>query len=243
MSSAWEPVRKVRTHEQVLAQIEKKILDGSLRPGEKLPSERDLVAALGVSRTSVREALRALEAMGIVEAKTGSGREAGSVVTSQSTQALTNLLRLHVALTGISLADLVDTRVQLERGAVAGAAERASTADIANLQALLDEMRSPAIEYQTFNSLDTEFHVGIALISGNKLTTNLMQALRATVEHEMTAVFERLPEWRPVADALVNEHEAILRAIQKGAGDVAADLVTDHIRNFYRDRILNGGTS
>lgn len=238
MSDAWEPVRKVRTHEQVLAQIEQKILDGTLRPGEKLPSERDLVVALGVSRTSVREALRALEAMGIIESKVGSGRDAGSVVTGQSTAALTNLLRLHLALAQISLADLVETRIQLERGAARGAAAAHTAADIAGLQTLLDEMRSPELEYPQFNALDTEFHVGIARISGNALTANLMQALRAVVEHEMTAVFERLPEWRTVADALVNEHEAILRAIEKGAGETAADLVADHIRGFYTDRIL-----
>jgi DNA-binding FadR family transcriptional regulator len=237
----WEPVRKVRTHEQVLAQIERKILDGSLRPGEKLPSERDLVTALGVSRTSVREALRALEAMGIIAAKVGSGRDSGSVVTGRSTDALTTLLRLHLALAQISLADLVDTRIQLERGAARGAAAAAAPTDIAGLQTLIEEMRSPDLDYPRFNTLDTEFHVGVARVSGNALAANLMQALRAAVESEMTAAFERLPEWRTAADALVNEHEAILRAIEKGAGDAAADLVTDHIRGFYRDRIRNPG--
>src|SRR5258708_273861 len=111
----WEPVRRVRAPEQGLAQIEQKILDGRPRPGQKLPSERELVTVLGVSRTSIREALRALEAMGVIEARTGSGRDAGSVIAGQSTAAITNLLRLHIALAQISLADLVETRVQLER--------------------------------------------------------------------------------------------------------------------------------
>lgn len=239
MSDAWEPVQRVRTHEQVLAQIEQKILDGTLRPGDKLPSERDLVTALGVSRTSVREALRALEAMGVIEARVGSGPDAGSVVTGQSTTALTTLLRLHLALARISMADLVETRVHLERGAARGAAATHQPADIAALQALLAEMRRPDLEYQQFTALDTEFHVGIARLSGNALTANLLQALRAAVAPEMTAAFERLPEWRPVADALVAEHEAILRAIEKGAGETAADLVTDHIRGFYQTRIVS----
>jgi DNA-binding FadR family transcriptional regulator len=239
MSDAWEPVRRVRTHEQVLARIEQKILDGTLRPGAKLPSERNLVAALGVSRTSVREALRALEAMGIIESKVGSGPDAGSVVTGQSTAALANLLRLHLALAQISRTDLVETRLQLERGAARGAAAAHKPADIAALQELLVEMRDPDVEYQRFTALDTEFHVGIARMSGNALTANLTQALCGAVEHEMTAAFERLPEWHPVADALVTEHEAILRAIEKGAGDTAADLVTDHIRGFHQTRIIS----
>jgi GntR family transcriptional regulator, transcriptional repressor for pyruvate dehydrogenase complex len=237
--AAWEPVRRVRTHEQVLAQIEQKILDGSLRAGEKLPSERELVTALGVSRTSVREALRALEAMGIIEARTGSGRDAGSVVTGRSTAALTNLLRLHLALAQISLADLVETRVQLERNAARGAASTRTPQDIERLSGLIEGMRSTDQEYQQFNALDTEFHVSIARISGNALATDLMQALRGAVESEMAAAFARLPEWRTVADTLVTEHESILRAIDKGDGDAAAELVADHITCFYQDRILN----
>lgn len=237
---AWEPVRRVRTHEQVLAQIEQKILDGTIRAGEKLPSERDLMAALGVSRTSVREALRALEAMGIIESRVGSGRDSGSVVTGQSTTALTNLLRLHLALTQTSLADLVETRVALERTAARGAASAHTDADLERLTGLLAAMRSTELEYPQFNALDTEFHVSIARISGNALSANLMQALRGAVESEMTAVFTRLPEWRTVADALTNEHEGILRAIEKGDGDAAAELVTCHIERFYTDQILNG---
>jgi DNA-binding FadR family transcriptional regulator len=235
---AWEPVRRVRTHEQVLAQIEQKILDRTLRAGEKLPSERELVTALGVSRTSVREALRALEAMGIIEAATGSGRDAGSIVTGRSTPALTNLLRLHLALAQISLADLVETRVQLERNAARSAASTRTAEDIQRLSALLTDMRASGQEYQRFNALDTEFHISIARISGNALATDLMQALRGAVESEMAATFARLPDWRAVADALVTEHEGILRAIEKQDGDTAADLVAEHITRFYQDRLL-----
>lgn len=235
----WEPVRRVRTHEQVLAQIQQKILDGSLRAGQRLPSERELVSALGVSRTSVREALRALEAMGIIEARTGSGQDAGSVVTDKSTPAMTNLLRLHIALAKISLADLVETRVQLERNAARGAASVRTPEDVSRLAALIEAMRSTDSDYPDFNALDTEFHVTIARISGNALAGDLMQALRGAVEHEMAAAFARFEDWRAVANSLVDEHEAILRAIEKGDSDAAADLVAEHITGFYRDRILN----
>ena len=79
-NDAWQPVRRLRTHEHVLAQIAERILDGRLQVGDRLPSERELVGALGVSRGSVREALRILESMGIVEANVGSGRDAGMEV-------------------------------------------------------------------------------------------------------------------------------------------------------------------
>src|SRR5699024_7347132 len=90
----WQPVRKLRTHEHVLGQIAERILDGRLSVGDRLPSERELVSALEVSRTSVREALRILESMGIVEANVGSGRDAGSMICGQPTEALSNMLRL-----------------------------------------------------------------------------------------------------------------------------------------------------
>lgn len=237
--AAWEPVRRVRTHEQVLAQIEQKILDGTLRAGEKLPSERELVTALGVSRTSVREALRALEAMGVIEARTGSGHSAGAVITGKSTPALTNLLRLHLALARISLADLVEIRVQLERNAALGAAAARTPENIRQLAELITAMRSADSGYQEFNALDTEFHVSIARISGNALATDLMQALRGAVESEMAAAFARFDDWRAVAGSLVDEHEAILRAIEKGDGEAAAGLVDRHITSFYRDRVMS----
>ncbi|GAA1204006.1 FadR/GntR family transcriptional regulator [Prauserella alba] len=238
--AAWEPVRRVRTHEQVLTQIQQKILDGTLRAGERLPSERELVSMLGVSRTSVREALRALEAMGIVESRTGSGQDAGSVITATSTPAMTNLLRLHIALARISLSDLVDTRVELERSAARGAASVRTDDDLRHLAELLAQMRSTDSDPHEFNALDTEFHVLIARISGNALAVDLMQALRGAVEHEMAETFAQLGDWRAAADGLIDEHEAIYRAIEKGSGELAANLVADHITTFYRDRIAGG---
>ncbi|MGY4098813.1 FadR/GntR family transcriptional regulator [Nocardia sp. R16R-3T] len=237
--AGWEPVRRVRTHEQVLDQIQQKIFDGTLRAGEKLPSERELVMMLGVSRTSVREALRALEVMGIIESRTGSGQSAGSIVTDKSTPALTNLLRLHLALANIKLADLVETRVQLERSAASAAAAVRTEEDIDRLSRLVESMRTANSGYPEFNELDTEFHVTIARVSGNALAADLMQVLRGAVEREMAEAFAKFDDWRAVANALVDEHEAILRAIKRGDSEAAADLVAAHIIGFYQDRIAN----
>lgn len=99
-------------------------------------------------------------------------------------------------------------------------------------------MRSADLEYRQFNALDTEFHLSIARISGNALAADLMRALRGAVESRMADVFARLPDWRAVAAALVNEHEAVLRAIEKGNGDMAAALVAEHIRRFCQDQVL-----
>lgn len=236
-ASSWERVRPVRTHEQVLAQIQTKILGGELRAGEKLPSERELVEALGVSRTSVREALRILEALGIIDAHTGSGRDAGSVVTGRSTAALGNLLRLHMAVTQIDLADLVEIRCQLEQNAAASAATHATGEEIAHLRELIESMRTENLEEEQFNELDTEFHVNIARSSRNTLAADLMQALREAVKSEMTAAFDRLPDWQLVTSSLIAEHEHIIDAIENGDADRASSLVYEHITGFYNDQL------
>lgn len=235
--SGWAPVRRVRTHEQVVAQIQDKILDGELRVGAKLPSERDLVEALGVSRSSVREALRALEAMGIIDAQGGSGRDAGSVISGRSTEALGTLLRLHVALAGIELGDLIDVRVQLERHAAQGAAVHRVPADVARLRALVESMQPSRVSSAEFNELDTEFHVSIARSSGNALAATLMQALRDAVKSEMVRAFTSIGDWRSVGERLVAEHAGIVDAIEAGRAAEAADLVEAHITTFYRDQV------
>lgn len=229
----WAPVRRIRTHEQVVAQIEAKILEGELRVGAKLPSERDLVEALGVSRSSVREALRALEAMGIIDAQGGSGRDSGSIISGRSTEALGNLLRLHVVLAGIHLDDLVDVRVQLERHAVVGASVHRSEEELAGLRRLVESMQPGRVSSVEWGELDTEFHVSIARASGNGLVVTLMQALRDAVKVEMVRAFTAIEDWRSVGERLVAEHAGIVDAIEAGRGAEGADLVEAHIRTFY----------
>jgi len=230
---AWQAVRRVRTHEHVLAQIAERILDGRLNIGDRLPSERDLVAALGVSRSSVREALRILEAMGIVEAHVGSGRDSGSRVSGRPTEALSNLLRLHMALSHFQLADLVEVRIQLERSAAARASAEAHPDDISRLNALIDQMLQPDIEHGTFHELDGEFHVTIARASHNALAADLMQALRDAVRAHMEVAFSRVDDWDGMVKTLSDEHRQIAAAIADGDGDLAAELVSNHIAQFY----------
>jgi GntR family transcriptional regulator, transcriptional repressor for pyruvate dehydrogenase complex len=240
--AAWQPVRRVRTHEQVLAQIERKILDGELRVGERLPSERELAEALGVSRASIREALRALEVMGIIESHIGSGPESGSFVSGRSNEALGNLLRLHMALSQISLADLVDIRSQLEQVNARRAAARRTEDDLRHMEALIHSMRAASLRYEEFNELDTEFHVTVARASKNALATDLMQALRDAVKHKMTAVFADLADWRAEAGKLIAEHEKIVHALRQHDPEAAAAAIGEHIEGFYRDQFPGEGS-
>lgn len=228
-----------RTHRRVLAVIEQRILDGSLRAGDRLPGERELAELLGVSRNSVREALRALESMDLVVREPGRGLGSGCTITSGPSRAFGSLLRLHLALAHFSLADLVDVRVQLEVQAVRRAAERGpGLADqTERIAELLAEMGDVGLSPSEFNQLDTRFHIALSNASGNPLLIALMQALRDGVQQEMVAASERLADWPPVAARLRREHRAIADAVRDGDGDTAASLMAAHIHGFYDQTI------
>lgn len=229
----WRPVQRQRTHEQVLARIEELIVSGDLRTGDRLPGERQLAESMQVSRTAVREAMRILEAMGIVTAATGSGPSAGSYVTGQASPALGTVLRLQLALSSFSQRELMEVRVQLERWGVQEAARHTDVARTTALGEVVEAMRDTTMTHDRFNELDTEFHVGLAEASGNTLLTLMMRALRDAVHREMTATFQRLTEPIRTREALCAEHAGILEAITSGDGALAAARVEKHIETFY----------
>src|SRR5919107_5766198 len=134
----------MKTHQLVLSWIENELSGGRLTVGGRLPAERTLAEQLGVSRTSVREAIRVLEAMGVVRAGVGSGPDAGTVVISDPTAALGSALRLHVATQHLPVADIVETRVLLESWAVSHA--KPDSPELAGASRLLEKMDAEAME-------------------------------------------------------------------------------------------------
>lgn len=229
--AAWRPVARSRAYELVVDQVEEQILSGTLRVGERLPGERDLAARLQVSRAAVREAIRTLEAQGVVRSSVGSGPDAGTVVSAVPSEALTRLLRLHVALANFPMADVVDARVMLERFSAGLAAAHAGEEDLARLRELLSAMDDDGIDRERFNDLDTEFHISIAEAGGNRLVADMTIAIRDSTRRPILRGLERLgDEWTTVCAGLRAEHHAICAAIADGDGRTAADAVEAHIR-------------
>ncbi|MEV7087446.1 FadR/GntR family transcriptional regulator [Streptomyces sp. NPDC093085] len=231
----WEPVRKVRTYEQVMAQIEQRISDGYLRPGDRLPSEREFSQLLEVSRPSLREALRVLQALGIVDVKAGAGRDGGSVFVGSPGSGFADLLRLQLALGHFSDTDVLQTRLALEVWVAAEAARQATEDDIAKLTDVLDRMDDPELSARTFNHLDAEFHVTIAESAGNSLSAHFMGSLRTAIERRMVDAYEQLDDWRRTARTVRQEHRDILAAIERRDAEAAVALVREHITTFYAD--------
>lgn len=217
----------------MLDQVEQQIIQGTLKAGDRLPSERTLTELLEVSRPSVREALRILESMGVIRSTGVRGSDAGWVVNEDASPALGRLLRLQFALSRFEFGDLIDLRIHLERWSCELAAKQGNEGALSKAHQLLDAMEDEALSPRDFNRLDTEFHMSVAEASGNTLLGDLMRALRDAVEREMVATFEQLDDAAAVTDRLRHEHRSILDAIGGGDGEGAADVAEQHIRVFY----------
>ncbi|SFS78529.1 FadR/GntR family transcriptional regulator [Saccharopolyspora flava] len=231
----WRPVTRTRTYELVIDRVEEQIITGAVKVGDRLPAERDLAKMLGVSRAAVREAFRALEAQGVLRMGVGTGPDSGTTVAAMPSQALTRLLRLHVALANFPVADVVRARIMLERESARRAATRAHPDELARLAELLDEMDSPDCDRARFNDLDTEFHVRIAEAGGNRLVADMTIAIRESLRRPLLAAFDALgDDWDRIAEELRADHRAIHQALRDGDADAAEERTEAHIRAFYR---------
>ncbi|MCR1980732.1 GntR family transcriptional regulator [Cellulosimicrobium cellulans] len=231
----------MRTHERVLARIEADLAAGRWALGERLPAERALAEELGVSRPSVREALRVLEAMGIVRTAVGSGPDAGATVVDRPAAGLGAAVRLHVASGTLAVRDVVETRVLLETWAVRAVGDRGAedgeevVATLAEARALLDRMDDPALPAADFRELDATFHVLLVRLAGNALVEAVMTGLRGAIESYVAAGSAALPSWERTAARLRAEHRAVLSAVAEGDGERAACEVRAHIEGFYAE--------
>src|SRR5665811_508784 len=217
--------------------LETRIVAGALRAGERLSPERELAELLGVSRPAVREALRVLEAQGAVRSQVGKGPDSGTTIDRVPSDALARLLRLHVALGPLPIEDVVDTRVALERACVVLACRNAQPQDLARMRERLMAMDEPEFDRETFDQLDTDFHVALADAGGNRLMSDVTRAIRESVRMPILAAMTAMPEtgkqgWPRIRDGLRADHHAIFTAVKAGKGEQAADRLEAHIRGF-----------
>jgi GntR family transcriptional repressor for pyruvate dehydrogenase complex len=206
-------------------------MSGALVVGDLLPPERELASRLQVSRTGVREAIRVLEAHGVLRSEVGSGRGAGTFVAALPSAALERFLRLHVALANFPVHDVVETRVLLEQASASLAAERADAEALDGLEELLARMDAPGVSREAFNDADTEFHVAIARAGGNALFAEMTAAIRSSLRVPLLEAFTRVEDWEAMADMLRTQHHGILEALRAGDAQEAARRTAAHVRD------------
>jgi GntR family transcriptional repressor for pyruvate dehydrogenase complex len=227
-------VERKRAFEVVIDHLRDLMAEGELKPGDKLPAERELAQRFGVSRTSAREALRVLETLGVVTIRPGA--EHGATLTREVDGAFTSTLSLLLDLRHISPAEVVELRLMLESWAAQEQAERQDPEALAALRRIVEEMEAPEIEAQRFHELDAEFHLKLVDSTGNRLI--------GLIEHSAAAAFRRVIsdvakieiDGDELRDVLRRQHRAILEAIEKGDRSAADERIRHHI-SYWGQRV------
>ncbi len=228
--NALAPIARVQLYEQISSRIIEQIASGAWLPGQKLPAERDLAAAFGVSRPSLREALGALQMLGVVETQHGSGsRVAPSAMDVLARRGPSEELDF-----GVSPVALLDARSVIEPTIASLAARRYTRdAELERLLAMMDEARdwSNPAHRAVWSDADRAFHRRIAVYADNAIflaaadnIANVMnQPLWRRLRDDMLAVPERI-------EASVREHERIFAAIRDGRAGDAARFAAEHVQ-------------
>ncbi|MDQ1293898.1 MAG: GntR family transcriptional regulator, transcriptional repressor for pyruvate dehydrogenase complex [Actinomycetota bacterium] len=244
------PSPGAKSFEALLAEVERQLRDGDLRSGQRLASERSLAERLGISRASVREGLRVLQTLGFLRTVSGRGRESHTVITSRTSEALSVALRLHAATGGLSLTDLIETRVVLETAvartlsellvppgcdpAAGGGGKRTAPGESSDLlreaEAVGRQMRDPEISPVGFHELDTRFHDALARAAGNPLLRTLIGALALAERPLVPDPSAQSHGWETTCAGLRLQHSALLTAVRRGDATMAVALVEDHVR-------------
>lgn len=225
------PVQRRRAFEEILYQLEEAITAGHLSAGDKLPSERELATRFQVSRTSVREALRVLEALGVVSVRRGA--ENGATLLQEPGNALAQILRFHLALEHVSMNSLLEFRIALESWAAELAAARRTLDELAGAEELLDRM-DEELDAPGFLELDLAFHVQLARACGNELAGLVMEGCRSAIARTMLQATLQAGDWPSIRQKLRRQHRRLLDAIREGDAERASRLVGEHLRDFYR---------
>jgi DNA-binding FadR family transcriptional regulator len=229
-SRPFRPIQGRRIFEEILDQLEEAILDGHISAGDRLPSERQLAEQFNASRTSVREAVRVLEALGVAKVKAGA--ENGAVLVEEPGDALRLLLRFQLALRHISVASVIEFRTVLEPWAARAASERATKDELSRMASVLAAMGTEVGPAQ-FHQLDSSFHLEIARAGQNDLMVLVLEGARTSIERIMLDALNRVEDWPATRARIVEEHAEILGAISSREPDEADTLMQHHIRSFY----------
>jgi GntR family transcriptional repressor for pyruvate dehydrogenase complex len=227
----------VRPRQQVEDQVKAAILSGALRGGDRLPGELELARQFGVSRTTVREALRSLAAQNLIVKTPGAG--GGSFVRTMDHSSLRSVLvdSVHnlLALGSIEVDEVAIVRQHLEVPSVRLAAAHRTDEDLQELREVLGLQKSISVEDPRVPALDERFHGIIARASGNRVLSSFVSAL-----HLETAPVHHLDLSPEVGRAAVRQHQQILRAVTEQDADAAAQAMIEHL-TYLREHLRANG--
>lgn len=219
---------------RIVAEVVDALLERRLAPGDALGSEKEIAARAGASRIVARDALRTLEALGVVEIRMGAG--GGARIAAGNPRRFAEALAIQLALAGVGVGEIMDAQRAVECQAAELAAEHASEADLARLQALLDEAEVLLGDLDGFTRASQDFHLAIAEASRNRvLVFDLVSLQHVSWPRRNRSLT------REVAEHVLATHRELLRHIAARDGAGARRLMDEHVRVIRARRMAEAG--
>lgn len=219
------PIQRRKLSDAVLDVLLRDIQDGTLKPGDLLPSERALMETFGVGRPAVREALQSLQRMGLVEIRHGERARVGEPSVGQMVEGMGETMRHILAHSPASLEHLKEARATFEREMARIAARKRTEADVRRLTATVDEQEEARSDPKRFQTLDGRFHREVAAISGNPIWPAVAEAVFDWLSHFHVDLVH-VPGLEKLTLA---EHRQIVEAIAARDPEAAGQAMSDHL--------------
>jgi DNA-binding FadR family transcriptional regulator len=214
--------RPARASEDVVAQILDAFYTEGLKPGEWLGTEAELAERFNVSRVTIRDAVSALSARGLIEVRVGA--RGGLRIAASDPDRLIDAFSIQLRLMGLTREELFEAMLAIEPVTAALAAERATDAQIASLRELVERSRFALDDPRQFAPLAVSFHQELADMSGNRALRASLGALRSTQLEHLGP-----PTTRPIAERVARIHFGILEAIAARQPELARERMLDHL--------------
>lgn len=221
-----------RRTDDIVRRLLRRIQDGKLKPGDRLPNERDLAAELGVSRPVVREAISNLAGRGVVSARGGSG----STIIALGPDRAEEALALYLSSNKLDYRSIHEVRELIETHAAGTAARRAHASDIQELSDLVDRLADETLDLADSAQADLEFHAAIARLTGNEIFGLILSSLH----HGLVEVRQHNLALPTAQREAVRSHQAILEAIKNGDEVGARAAMAGHLSavfTFWQEQV------
>jgi GntR family transcriptional regulator, transcriptional repressor for pyruvate dehydrogenase complex len=224
----FSPVSVGRVSQVIVDQIKALIRDGRLQPGDRLPSERELCQRFGVSRVTVREALRVLEATGLLTIRVGA--HGGAFLTSPSAERLSEGLADLISVSTLTAANVTEARIIVELGILPLAVERATDDDIAALFEMVDEAER-ALKAGAYDvEMSAAFHIRVAQCTHNPAIAMLVQSFHGPLLMSLAEAHQSAP----MNSRGIDEHRKLSQAIKDRDLATAREIATTHLDRTAR---------
>jgi GntR family transcriptional regulator, transcriptional repressor for pyruvate dehydrogenase complex len=233
ISDMFTSIKRSRLSDEVANQIKNLISEGKLKPGDRLPPERELIKQFGISRPSLREALNSLVVMGFLEIKQSKRTFVKSVASERMEDPLSFLIKTDTQ----KIFDLIEVRKAMEVWGASQAAQRATEEDIKRLESIVEAMERTIEEGRDCDKEDADFHLAIAQATHNMVQTHIMSTMYDLLRTSVAKVFTDKTKMKK----LFQQHSRILNAIKNRSPEKARERTLEHLDYVDSEvRTLNG---